>query len=103
MATNPAQYYHVVSKPLMTEKTTIIQDLNNQYTFKVHRDATKPEIRKAVETLFNEKVTAVNVITVPTILISVTISLTREQSSISLRCLGGHRLRPLRGVWADTL
>ncbi len=49
----------------MTEKTTIIQDLNNQYTFKVHRDATKPEIRKAVETLFKVKVTAVNVITVP--------------------------------------
>ncbi len=65
MATNPAQFYHVVSKPLMTEKTTIIQDLNNQYSFKVHRDATKPEIRKAVETLFKVKVKAVNVITVP--------------------------------------
>jgi large subunit ribosomal protein L23 len=65
VATNPAQYYPIVKKPLMTEKTTVLQDLNNQYTFKVHRDATKPEIRKAVETLFKVKVKAVNVITVP--------------------------------------
>jgi large subunit ribosomal protein L23 len=65
MATNPSQYYHVIRKPVMTEKTTVLQDLRNQYTFRVDRGATKPEIKKAVETLFNVKVKAVNVITVP--------------------------------------
>jgi len=65
VATNPNQFYHVVRKPLMTEKTTVLQDLNNQYTFRVHREATKPEIKKAVETLFKVKVEAVNVITMP--------------------------------------
>src|SRR5690606_9044317 len=65
MATNPTQFYHVIRKPMMTEKTTVLQGMHNQYTFRVHPHATKPEIKKAVETLFQVKVTAVNVVTMP--------------------------------------
>jgi large subunit ribosomal protein L23 len=62
---NPSQYYGVVKRPLMTEKSTVLLDLHNQYTFKVDVGATKPQIRRAIETLFNVKVTAVNVISQP--------------------------------------
>jgi large subunit ribosomal protein L23 len=66
MATNPNLYYHVVRKPLMTEKTTKAQARGNKYAFRVDRNATKPEIRKAIEVLFDVKVLAVNVLTMPT-------------------------------------
>ena len=62
---NPSPYYKVIVKPLMTEKTTVLQDIRNQYAFKVHRRATKPEIRKAIETLFDVKVKAVNTVRMP--------------------------------------
>lgn len=65
MAANPNQYYHVVRRPLMTEKTTRAQERSNKYSFRVDRQATKPEIRKAIETLFNVKVKDVNVMTMP--------------------------------------
>lgn len=53
--------YDVILAPVITEKATNITG-NNQYTFKVPLDATKPEIKKAVEGLFSVKVTAVNTI-----------------------------------------
>ena len=65
MAADPNAKYTVLVKPLVTEKTTVLQGLRNQYTFQVHPNATKPEIRKAVESLFDVKVEAVNVIKVP--------------------------------------
>jgi|JI102314A1RNA_FD_contig_111_245309_length_7528_multi_3_in_0_out_0_15 large subunit ribosomal protein L23 len=64
MATNPSQFYHVVRKPVFTEKTTKAQARSNKYTFRVHPDATKPEICKAIETLFSVEVLAVNVLKV---------------------------------------
>jgi large subunit ribosomal protein L23 len=39
--------------PHVSEKSTILGELNNQYTFKVARDASKPEVKEAVEKLFN--------------------------------------------------
>ena len=44
---------------MITEKATIASE-NNQFVFKVRREATKPQIKAAVEKLFDVKVTAVN-------------------------------------------
>ena len=62
---NPNLYYGVIEKPLMTEKSTVVQDIRNQFTFKVRRDANKSEIRKAVETLFEVKVEQVRILNMP--------------------------------------
>ncbi|MEI6558251.1 MAG: 50S ribosomal protein L23 [Rhodospirillaceae bacterium] len=53
--------YDVILAPVITEKATNITG-NQQYTFKVPLDATKPEIKTAVEGLFAVKVMAVNTI-----------------------------------------
>ncbi len=51
--------YEVLRSPIVTEKSTMISE-HNQVTFRVSVDATKPEIKYAVENLFKVKVTAVN-------------------------------------------
>ena len=51
--------YDVILAPVITEKATAVSE-SNQVVFKVRRDATKPEIKAAVEKLFNVKVKAVN-------------------------------------------
>jgi len=51
----------VVIAPEVSEKTYALID-GGVYTFKVHPDATKPEIRHAVESLFNVQVVRVNVL-----------------------------------------
>jgi large subunit ribosomal protein L23 len=53
------KHFDVVVKPIITEKTTLIGEYN-QLAFEVARTATKPEIKAAVEALFNVKVTSVN-------------------------------------------
>lgn len=50
----------VLRRPLVTEKTTALKDDMNQVAFVVRKDATKPEIRRAVEELLGAQVTAVN-------------------------------------------
>ena len=55
------KHYDVVRKPHITEKATLLSE-HNQVVFKVSNDATKPQIKAAVEALFNVKVTAVNTI-----------------------------------------
>lgn len=52
-------HYQVILSPVITEKASN-GSANNQVTFRVARDATKPVIKTAVEKLFNVKVTAVN-------------------------------------------
>jgi large subunit ribosomal protein L23 len=54
-----AAHYNVIVSPVITEKATNGSQYN-QVTFRVHPKATKPEIRTAIETLFNVKVTGVN-------------------------------------------
>jgi len=56
--------YDVLRRPLITEKSTVLQE-QNKYAFEVAKEATKPQIKQAVEKAFNVKVTAVNVMTVP--------------------------------------
>lgn len=51
--------YEIIRSPLITEKATIITEFN-QVTFRVPLTATKPEIRAAIEGLFDVKVTSVN-------------------------------------------
>lgn len=58
-----SRMYEVIRAPLITEKTTNGSE-HSQVTFKVAADATKPEIKQAVEGLFKVKVKAVNTITV---------------------------------------
>ena len=48
--------YDVIRRPLITEKTTLLKETQRSIVFEVHRDATKPEIKKAVESLFSVKV-----------------------------------------------
>ena len=52
-------HYDVIVAPVITEKATIASEMN-RVTFRVHRDATKPQIKAAVESLFNVKVEGVN-------------------------------------------
>jgi large subunit ribosomal protein L23 len=51
----------VLLSPLVSEKSARLADTNNQIVFKVVVDASKPEIRQAVESLFNVKVTNVQI------------------------------------------
>jgi large subunit ribosomal protein L23 len=53
--------YEVIKRPLITEKSTLVKETQRSLCFEVHRDATKPEIKKAVEALFNVKVQDVRV------------------------------------------
>jgi large subunit ribosomal protein L23 len=56
-----AKHYDTVLTPVITEKSTIVAE-NNQIVFEVPTSASKPEIKAAVEQLFNVSVTAVNTI-----------------------------------------
>jgi large subunit ribosomal protein L23 len=67
MAKKPAtkavenRHYDVVLAPHITEKSTMLSEAN-AVVFKVANDASKPEIKEAVEALFNVKVTGVNTV-----------------------------------------
>jgi len=56
-----ARHYDVVLSPHITEKSTLASE-NNAVVFKVANDATKPQIKEAVEALFSVKVTGVNTV-----------------------------------------
>ena len=51
----------VLLGPVVSEKATMVVEKSNTATFRVTRDATKPEIKAAVEMLFNVEVTGVSV------------------------------------------
>lgn len=53
---NPERKYLVLHAPIVSEKSTGVTQQHNQYVFRVATDATKPEIKEAVEKLFNVKV-----------------------------------------------
>lgn len=56
---NQERIYDILLSPVVTEKSTMGSEFN-QVTFRVALDATKPEIKEAVEALFNVKVKNVN-------------------------------------------
>ena len=56
-----ARHYDVIVAPHITEKSTMLSE-NNAVVFKVASGASKPEIKQAVEALFNVTVTGINTI-----------------------------------------
>ena len=73
---NQERMLTIVLGPHISEKSSVISEKNNQVTFRVARDATKPEIKQAVEGLFNVEVKDVKVMNVK-----------------------GKRKRSARGIW----
>ena len=59
MTTNDPRHYDVIISPLITEKATNASE-HNKVMFKVAMTATKPQIKEAVEKLFDVKVKSVN-------------------------------------------
>jgi large subunit ribosomal protein L23 len=53
------RHYDVIIAPVITEKATLASE-RNQVVFRVAKSATKPQIKEAVEKLFDVKVTSVN-------------------------------------------
>ncbi len=53
------RHYDVILSPVITEKATMLSE-SNKVVFRVRKDATKPQIKEAVERLFDVKVVAVN-------------------------------------------
>ena len=64
MTTSDPRHYDVIISPVITEKATTASE-HNQVVFKVRREATKPQIKEAVEKLFDVKVKSVNTLTRP--------------------------------------
>ncbi|CAZ90025.1 50S ribosomal subunit protein L23 [Thiomonas arsenitoxydans] len=58
---NPQRLMQVLSAPVISEKATMVAEKRNQVVFLVLRDATKPEIKAAVELLFKVDVESVQV------------------------------------------
>ena len=59
MSTSDPRHYDVIVAPVITEKATFASE-HNKVMFKVRRNATKPQIKEAIEKLFDVKVKAVN-------------------------------------------
>lgn len=56
--------FKLIKRPHVSEKATLLADKNRQFVFKVQIDSNKSEIKQAVESLFNVKVEAVQVLNV---------------------------------------
>ena len=59
MTTSDPRHYDVILSPVITEKATMASE-HNKVMFKVRKTATKPQIKEAVEKLFDVKVKSVN-------------------------------------------
>jgi len=62
---NREQLMSILIAPHVTEKTSLAMQNHNQYTFRVRRDATKTDIAKAIELMFEVKVAGVRVVNEP--------------------------------------
>ena len=58
-------FTEVLIAPILSEKSVILKDTENRYTFRVNPKSNKTEIKKAIETLFKVKVTAVRTANLP--------------------------------------
>ena len=56
--------YEVIASPLVTEKTHKQQESTNKYTFKIHKDANKNDVRQAIEFIYKISPERVNVVSV---------------------------------------
>ena len=62
---NREQLMSVLIAPHVTEKTSLAMQNHNQYTFRVRRDASKTDIKKAVELMFDVKVAGIQIVNEP--------------------------------------
>ena len=58
------ELYEVLRRPLLTEKTELMS-VDNKYAFEVHKRASKTEVREAIESIFEVKVTRVRTMIMP--------------------------------------
>lgn len=65
MLVSGIHYYDILRRPVITEKTDYQQDTLNQFTFEVHRKATKQQVREAVELIFDVDVQKVRTMIMP--------------------------------------
>ena len=61
---NTQRLANIIVSPRISEKATMKADLENQHVFSVIKDATKPEVKKAVELMFDVKVKSVRLMNV---------------------------------------
>ena len=61
---NTQRLTNIIVSPRISEKATTRADLDNQHVFSVLKDATKPEVKKAVELMFDVKVRSVRLMNV---------------------------------------
>jgi large subunit ribosomal protein L23 len=54
----------IIRRPILTERSNLLRERENKYTFEVHPDATKTDVKRAVEEIFGTRVTAVNLMNV---------------------------------------
>ena len=59
-----SKYHNLIRYPSITEKNTTLREKQNKYVFEVKKDASKPQIREAIEKLFNVTVESVNTVVV---------------------------------------
>jgi large subunit ribosomal protein L23 len=64
MSINQVKLASVLQAPIVSEKSSISADSSNQFVFKVQNDATKLQVKNAVELMFNVKVESVRVLNV---------------------------------------
>lgn len=57
--------YDVIVRPVVTEKTNVNKDGNNQYTFEVALKANKIQVKEAIELIFDVDVTNINTMVMP--------------------------------------
>jgi large subunit ribosomal protein L23 len=62
MGTNVERLYNVLVAPIISEKATLIADKHRQFTFHVRPDATRLEVKEAVEMLFKVEVASVQIL-----------------------------------------
>ncbi|TLY47691.1 MAG: 50S ribosomal protein L23 [Gammaproteobacteria bacterium] len=62
--TQQLRRFKIIERPHLSEKSTMLADKQRQFVFEVLKNASKSEIKQAVESLFNVKVNAVQVLNV---------------------------------------
>lgn len=97
---NKEMLYDVIKRPLITEKTVALASANNQYTFEVRMDATKVDIKAAVELAFpGRKVKSVKTVYMPSHEKRMGRTSGRTQSSKkAIVLIEGDAIEELRGV-----
>ncbi len=61
---NQLELMKILMAPVISEKSTRLADTENRYVFKVRRDASKPQVKKAVELMFDVQVESVQLMNV---------------------------------------